>query len=104
MAEEGASVEVIDLRTIVPLDFETIKKSLEKTGRVLIAHEDVTFMGFGAEVAAKIAEECFTLLDAPVKRLGMKYVAAVSHSPIMESATLPQNDDVLKAARELLAF
>jgi 2-oxoisovalerate dehydrogenase E1 component len=104
LAEEGVSVEVIDLRTIVPLDFATIKSSLEKTGRVLIAHEDVTFMGFGAEVAAKISEECFTLLDAPVKRLGMKYAAAVSHSPVMESATLPQNDDVLRAAREVLAF
>jgi 2-oxoisovalerate dehydrogenase E1 component len=104
LAEEGVSVEVIDLRTIVPLDFATIKSSIEKTGRVLIAHEDVTFMGYGAEVAAKIAEECFTLLDAPVKRLGMKYTAAVSHAPIMESATLPQNDDVLRAAREVLSF
>ena len=104
LAEEGLSVEVMDLRTIVPLDFEAIRSSLAKTGRVLIAHEDVTFMGFGAEIAAKISEECFQLLDAPVRRIGMKYAAAVSHSPVMESATLPQNDDVLQAARQLLRF
>jgi len=104
LQEDGFSVEVIDLRTIVPLDFETIRGSLTKTGRVLIAHEDVVFMGFGAEIAAKISEECFELLDAPVRRLGTRYVAAISHSPIMENVTLPQNEDVLRAARSLLQF
>lgn len=102
--EDSVSVEVIDLRSIVPLDMQTIKESVSKTGRVLIAHEDVKFMGFGAEISAQISEECFTMLDAPVKRLGMKNVAAVPHSPVLEAITLPQNDDVLRAAREILSF
>jgi 2-oxoisovalerate dehydrogenase E1 component len=102
--ESGQTVEVIDIRSIVPLDVETIANSVKKTGRVLIAHEDVLFMGFGAEIAAYIAQHCFEYLDAPVRRLGMKNVAAVPHSPILESVTLPQNHDVLNAAKELLSF
>jgi 2-oxoisovalerate dehydrogenase E1 component len=104
LAKEGVSVEVIDLRTIVPLDTETIFESVRKTGRVLIAHEDVTFMGFGAEVAAKIADACFEDLDAPIKRVGMKYAAAVPHHPDLEDVVLPQTDDVLTAARGLLGY
>jgi 2-oxoisovalerate dehydrogenase E1 component len=104
LAEQGVSVEIIDLRTIVPMDSETVFNSVRKTGRVLVAHEDVKFMGFGAEIAAQIADECFTSLDAPVKRLGMKYVAAVGHAGNLESSVLPQNEDVLNAARELLSF
>ncbi|MBX7138903.1 MAG: dehydrogenase E1 component subunit alpha/beta [Oligoflexia bacterium] len=102
--ERGKSVEVVDLRTIAPLDLETIFQSVRKTGRVLIAHEDVTFMGFGAEVSAQISELCFEYLDAPVMRVGMKPVAAVPHSPILEAVILPQNDDVLQALAKLLAF
>jgi len=104
LEKEGVSVEVIDLRTIVPLDTETIFKSVEKTSRVLVAHEDVEFMGFGAEIAAQISSECFEHLDAPVKRVGMKYVAAVAHAGAVEQAVLPQNDDVLTAARRVLSY
>lgn len=104
LEKEGRSVEVIDLRTIVPLDTETVFESIRKTNRVLIAHEDVKFMGFGAEIAAQISEQCFRDLDAPVGRVGMKYAAAVAHSSFIENVVLPQNEDVLGAAREVLQF
>lgn len=104
LEKEGVSVEVIDLRTIVPLDVETIFESAKKTSRVLVAHEDVTFMGFGAEIASQITENCFQFLDAPVRRVGMKYAAAVAHASSIEQAVLPQNEDVLIAARDLLAY
>lgn len=104
LKDEGYSIEVIDLRTIVPCDIETIFESVRKTHRVLIAHEDVVFGGFGAEISAQIAEQCFKYLDAPVLRVGMKYAAAVPHSPALEDVILPQTDDVLKSARELLEF
>ncbi|RMG43500.1 MAG: tungsten formylmethanofuran dehydrogenase, partial [Candidatus Dadabacteria bacterium] len=104
LEKEGYQIEVIDIRTIVPLDLDTICQSVEKTNRLLIAHEDVEFMGFGAEIAAKVADCCFEHLDAPVKRVGMKYAAAVPHSPVLENAVLPQNEDVLDAARKLLSY
>lgn len=104
LEKSGKSVEVIDLRTIAPLDTKTIFESVKKTGRVLVAHEDVLFGGFGGEIAAQISEHCFTFLDAPIRRIGMKDVAAVGHAPNLEAAVLPQNDTVLRAARELLEF
>lgn len=104
LEKEGASVEVIDLRTLVPLDREAIFESVKRTGRVLIAHEDVQFMGFGAEIAAMISDECFTYLDAPIKRVGMKYAAAIAHSSFIEDVVLPQTADVQRALEELLAF
>ncbi|MCB0337534.1 MAG: hypothetical protein KDD62_14560, partial [Bdellovibrionales bacterium] len=102
--EDGVSVEVVDLRSMVPLDTDTIFESVRKTNRVLIAHEDVEFMGFGAEVAAQLAANCFEALDAPIKRVAMKNVAAVPHSAVMEQVILPQNNDVLAAARDLLTY
>jgi 2-oxoisovalerate dehydrogenase E1 component len=101
---KGWSVEVIDLRSIVPLDIEHIFDSVRKTGRVLIAHEDLLFGGFGAEIAAQISDTCFQDLDAPVKRVGMKYAAAVPHAPILEDAVLPQTEDIASALEELLGF
>ncbi|MCB2205733.1 tungsten formylmethanofuran dehydrogenase [bacterium] len=101
--KEGISVEVIDLRTLVPLDMDTILRSIQKTSRVLVAHEDNLTGGFGGEVASRIAHEGFELLDAPVKRLG----AVDCHIPYawtLESEILPQDKDVLDAARELLAY
>ncbi len=104
MESKGHSVEVIDIRSIVPLDIEHIYQSVRKTGRVVVAHEDVLFGGFGGEIAAQIAENCFLNLDAPVKRVGMKYVAAVPHAPILEDVVLPQTEDIVQAVEELLAF
>ena len=77
---------------------------MRKTGRVLVAHEDVVFGGFGGEIVAQIAEACFSELDAPIKRLGMKNVAAVPHAPILEQAILPQTEDIRRALEELLSF
>jgi 2-oxoisovalerate dehydrogenase E1 component len=101
--KEGVSVEVIDLRSLVPLDMETVLRSIEKTSRVLVAHEDNITGGYGGEVAARIAQEGFELLDAPVRRLG----AVDCHIPYawtLESEILPQDKDVIAAARDLLAY
>jgi len=97
------SVEVIDLRCLAPYDWETIKSSVQKTNRVLIAHEDCLSWGYGAELAARIAEELFDCLDAPVRR-----VAAldtwVGYSPPLEDAVLPQPEDVAREAERLLRY
>jgi 2-oxoisovalerate dehydrogenase E1 component len=99
----GVSVEVIDLRTMYPLDVETILESVKKTNRLLVAHEDVLFMGFGAEIAAIVAEQAFEYLDAPIMRVGGKYTP-IPHSPILEKAVLPNADWVEAAAEKLLSF
>ncbi len=103
LEEEGVSAEVIDIRTINPLDVETIVNSVKKTSKVLIAHEDTRFQGFGAEIAATVAEEAFEYLDGPVKRLGGADTP-VPFSPVLEKAALPQIEDVVKAARILMAY
>ncbi len=102
-ARAGLEVEVIDLRTIQPLDVKTIFRSLKKTNRLLIAHEDILFMGFGAEVAALVAERAFEYLDAPIKRVGGKF-APIPHAPVLEDQVLPQTEDVTKALFELLDY
>jgi 2-oxoisovalerate dehydrogenase E1 component len=103
LEEEGASVEVVDIRTIVPLDEETILASARKTGRVLVAHEAILTVGFGGEIAARVADGAFAYLDAPVKR-----IAALDtfcpFAPSLESAVLPSADDVTNALRDLLAY
>jgi 2-oxoisovalerate dehydrogenase E1 component len=103
LAEEGIDAEVLDLRTMQPLDFESIARSVRKTGRVVIAHEDTLFCGFGAEVAARIANECFMDLDAPVRRVAA-LDTPVAYAPKLEDVILPQKDTVLQAVRELAAF
>ena len=100
---DGASVEVLDLRTIVPWDQELVAESVRRTGRVMVVHEDVLTCGFGAEVAAWIGEELFSELDGPVRRVAAKD-AYVAYEPELEAATLPQVDDVVAAARSLLSF
>jgi 2-oxoisovalerate dehydrogenase E1 component len=102
-AEQGIETEILDLRTLAPLDFESIARSVSKTGRVIVAHEDTKFCGYGAEIAAKIAEECFMDLDAPVRRIAA-LDTMVAYSPICEDHILPQKDDVLRAILELAAF
>ncbi len=103
LAEEGVSVEVIDLRSLAPWDKETVMTSVKKTGRVLIVHEDKITGGFGGEVASYIAERGFKYLDAPVQRLGSKD-APVPFSRILEQAVLVQERDVYEAAKQLAMF
>jgi 2-oxoisovalerate dehydrogenase E1 component len=99
----GADIEVIDLRTLNPLDKETILQSVAKTGKVLIAHEDTLTGGFGAEIAAIIATECFERLDAPVLRVAAKD-APVPYSPVLENAMLPQESDIVRALERLVRY
>jgi 2-oxoisovalerate dehydrogenase E1 component len=96
-------VEVIDLRTIVPWDRDLVAESIAKTGRVLVLHEDTLTAGFGAEVAAWIADECFEDLDAPVLRLAA-VDTPVGYEPGLEDAILPQVDDIARDLRHLLAY
>src|SRR5262245_29794572 len=103
LAEEGLDVEVLDLRTMQPLDFESIARSVKKTGRALVAHEDTLFCGFGAEVAARIASDCFMDLDAPVRRVGA-LDTPVAYAPELEDVILPQKETLATAMRELAAF
>jgi 2-oxoisovalerate dehydrogenase E1 component len=98
-----ASVEIIDLRCIVPWDQELVAESVAKTGRVMVVHEDIRTGGFGGEVAAWIAQECFAELDAPVVRIGA-LDCHVAYEPTLEDAVLPQADDIAAKAKELLAY
>ncbi len=101
--EDGSSVEVVDLRSISPLDEEGILKSVSKTNRCLVVHEDKVFAGFGGELVALINEKAFEKLDAPVRRVGSEFVP-VGFNRILERATLPNTDKVLKGMRDLLAY
>ena len=101
--EKGIEVEVIDLRTLNPYDWEAIANSVRKTSRVIVAHEDMISWGYGAEIAARIADELFDDLDAPVKRVG-SMDTFVAYQPVLEDAILPQPDTVLKAITELHAY
>lgn len=103
LAQKGISVEVIDLRTIAPLDLETIVESVQKTGKLLIAHEAPRTCGFGAEVSARIVEEAFQFLDAPVKRV-TGADCPVPYCKDLEDEVLPQLKDLEKAIGELASF
>ena len=100
---EGVSVEVIDLRSLNPLDTETIFASVQKTHRALVVHEDKVFGGFGGEVAAQVSEACFPWLDAPVGRIGSTFTP-VGFNRILERAILPNTDKVLAGMRKVLGF
>lgn len=100
---EGRSVEVIDLRSLNPLDTETIFASVKKTHRAIVVHEDKVFGGFGGEVAAQIADACFPWLDAPVARVGSTFTP-VGFNRILERAILPNTEKVLAAMRQVLAY
>jgi 2-oxoisovalerate dehydrogenase E1 component len=97
------SIEVIDLRTLNPYDWETIRASVEKTSRVIVAHEDTLSFGYGAEIAARIADELFTHLDAPVKRVGAMDTW-VGYHPQLEAKILPQTEDLARTIDQLLTW
>ncbi len=101
--EHGIEVEVIDLRTLSPYDWEAIATSVRKTSRVIVAHEDMISWGYGAEIAARIADELFEHLDAPVKRIG-SMDTFVAYQPLLEDAILPQPETILKTIVQLKAF
>ncbi len=103
LAKEGRSVEVVDLRSLSPLDTEAIEASVKKTHRCLVAHEDKVFGGFGGELAALVGERCFPWLDAPVARVGSEFTP-VGFNRILERAILPNTAKVLDAMRKVLAF
>ncbi len=101
--ESGASVEVIDLRSLSPVDWETVYASVRKTSRVIVAYEDALSWGYGAELAARIADQTFAWLDAPVKRLASTDTF-VAYAPELEDAILPQVQSIKEGMREILAF
>ena len=98
--EHDISVELIDLRTLNPYDWEAIANSVRKTNRVIVAHEDTLSWGYGAEIAARIASELFEHLDAPVRRVAAMDTF-VAYQPLLEDEILPQADDFYKAMQEL---
>lgn len=97
------SIEVIDLRSLSPYDWDAIRESVQRTNRVIVAHEDTLSWGYGAELAARIADELFASLDAPVGRIGAKDVW-VAYNPILENSILPQVDDFSREMRRVLSF
>jgi 2-oxoisovalerate dehydrogenase E1 component len=104
MAEkEGISVGVIDLRTILPYDFDAIAQAVKRTNRVIVAHEDQLTCGFGAEIAARISQDLFEHLDAPVTRVGAMDTP-VAYAPELEEVILPQIDDILEAIRNVAKY
>ena len=102
-AADGYEIEVVDLRTISPWDHDIVAESVARTHRLLVVHEDVLTAGFGAEVAAWVAEHCFTELDAPVRRVAA-LDTHVAYEPTLEDAILPQVDDIHAALVDLCTF
>jgi 2-oxoisovalerate dehydrogenase E1 component beta subunit len=100
---DGVSVEIIDLRTVMPWDKAAVLESVRKTSKVLVLHEDTRTGGFGGEIAATIAEEAFEDLDAPVRRIAAPDTP-VPFAPPLEKAFIPQVEDVVKGLRELAAY
>ena len=101
LAQEGVDVEIVDPRTLQPLDMEAIMRSVDKTGRLVIAHEAVTFGGFGAEIAAQVTERAFGSLKHHVVRVGAKFVPQPYSEPL-ETFVLPQVDDIIAAVKQTL--
>jgi 2-oxoisovalerate dehydrogenase E1 component len=102
-AENGIDVEVIDLRSLAPLDMDTVADSVRKTNKVVVAYEDSLSWGIGSEIAARVADDLFPWLDGPVRRVA-SLDTWVAYAPDLESAILPDADDVYRAIEELAAF
>jgi 2-oxoisovalerate dehydrogenase E1 component len=100
---DGISVEVIDLRSLNPVDWTTIGESVKRTNKVIVAYEDALSWGYGAEIAARIADEWFAWLDAPVKRVASTDTF-VAYAPELEDVILPQSQGLAAAMRELHAY
>ena len=103
LEREGISTEVLDLRSLSPYDWDAVVRSVKKTHRVIVAYEDMRSWGYGAEIAARVADELFDQLDAPVKRVAA-LDAYCAYNPLLENAILPQVEDVAAAVRELAAY
>jgi 2-oxoisovalerate dehydrogenase E1 component len=103
LEQQGVSVEIIDLRTLVPYDWDAIAESVKKTSRAIVAHEDPLSWGYGAEIAARISDELFEYLDAPIRRVGATDTF-VGYAPQLEDFILPQSDDVESAVKELIKY
>jgi 2-oxoisovalerate dehydrogenase E1 component len=103
LANESVSVEVIDLRSLIPWDKDAVASSVARTSRLLVVHEDMLTSGFGAEVAAWAGEACFSDLDAPASRVGATDTF-VAYEPTLEQAILPQTHGIAAAARRLLSY
>jgi 2-oxoisovalerate dehydrogenase E1 component len=101
--EQGIEAEVIDLRSLVPLDMETVYNSVRKTSKVLVVHEDKVFSGLGAEIASEIQEKCFDVLDGPIMRVGRPY-SPVPFSKILEREVLPQVEEIYEKALQLARY
>jgi 2-oxoisovalerate dehydrogenase E1 component beta subunit len=104
LSQDGVEAEVVDLRTLAPIDWETVLDSVRKTGKALIVHEDNKTLGLGAEVAARIVEEAFEFLDAPVARLAAPDVPAMPYAPPLEEYCLPDTGRIEAAMRRLAAY
>lgn len=104
LAQEGIDVEVVDLRTLLPIDMDTLLASVEKTGKVLIVYEDNLTGGYGAEIAARFADQAFTLLDAPVKRLAGPDIPAMPYSHPLQDWFMPDPVKIAEAMRDLAAY
>jgi len=103
LAASGVEAEVIDLRSLSPFDWETVAASVGKTGKALIAYEDSISFGYGAEIAALIADRLFEFLDAPVRRVAA-LDTFVAYEPGLENRILPQVEDLARAMKELSAY
>ena len=103
LERKGVSVEIIDLRSLSPFDWEAIAATVCKTNRVIVAYEDTLSWGYGAEIAARIGEQLFDHLDAPVRRVAAMDTFCAYH-PDLEHEILPQTSDLVAAVQELLAY
>ena len=103
LSRDGISAEILDLRSLSPYDWEAIAATVSKTNRVLVAYEDTRSWGYGAEIAARIADELFDQLDAPVRRVAATDTF-VAYQPKLEDAILPQTEDIVRAVRGLVDY